>query len=117
MAQSTVPATQANLRERPDLSVRARAATVNLFFYVVMAALAIVFLAPLLWMITASLKPENEVLVIPPTFIPRDFQYENYVEVWGVIPRFLYNSVKLAGLTVGGVLIVTSMAGYAFARL
>lgn len=117
MAQSTLPLDQATLREGPDVAVRARSMAVNLFFYVVMAVLAVIFLAPLLWMITASLKPENEVLVIPPTFIPRHFQFENYVEVWGVIPRFLYNSVKLAALTVGGVLIVTSMAGYAFARL
>lgn len=117
MAQTTLPYDQTTLQERPDIAVRARSATVNLFFYALMAVLALVFLAPLLWMITASLKPENEVLVIPPTFIPRHFQFENYVEVWGVIPRFLYNSVKLAALTVGGVLIVTSMAGYAFARL
>ncbi len=119
MAQSTLPIEHAApaLRERPETGVRVRTIAVNLFFYLVMAALAIVFLAPLLWMITASLKPENEVLSIPPSFIPRDFQYQNYIEVWGVIPRFLYNSVKLATLTVGGVLIVTSMAGYAFARL
>lgn len=98
-------------------AVRLRRLAVDLVFYVIMSALAAAFLAPLFWMVTASLKPENLVLTIPPTFIPRHFQWENYQEVFQVIPLFLYNSFKLAFLTVTGVLLVTSMAAYAFARL
>ncbi len=90
---------------------------VNLFFYALMSALAVAFLAPLLWMVTASLKPEHLVLSLPPDFLPRHFRWENYREVFEVIPLFLYNSVKLAFLTVTGVLLVTSLAAYAFARL
>jgi multiple sugar transport system permease protein len=89
----------------------------NAFFYVLMTALALAFLAPLAWMITASLKPEREVLSLPPSFIPDDFQWANYREVWEVIPRFLWNSVKLAVINVVGVLFVASLAAYAFARL
>ena len=87
------------------------------FFYALMTVLAIIFLAPLAWMITASLKTESEVMVTPPTFYPRDFQWENYRAVWEVIPRFLWNSVKLAAFNVVGVLFVTSLAAYAFARM
>jgi multiple sugar transport system permease protein len=87
------------------------------FFYLLMTLLAVVFLAPLAWMITASLRPENKVLELPPAFIPRDFRWENYQEVWDVIPRFLYNSVKLATINVIGVAFVASLAAYAFARL
>ena len=47
----------------------------EVFFYLVMTALAVIFLAPLAWMITASLRPENKVLEMPPAFIPTDFQY------------------------------------------
>src|SRR5215213_4008593 len=98
-------------------SVRARRLAVDLFFYVVMTALAIVFMAPLVWMVSSSLKPEPDVLAIPPTFIPRQFEWQNYVDVWAVVPRFLYNSVKLALLSVVGVLFVSSLAAYAFARI
>ncbi len=98
-------------------AVRARQFGVNLFFYALMSALAVAFLAPLLWMVTASLKPESLVLSLPPDFLPRHFRWENYQEVFAVIPLFLYNSVKLAFLTVTGVLLVTSLAAYAFARL
>jgi multiple sugar transport system permease protein len=86
-------------------------------FYILMTALAVVFLAPLAWMITASLRPEREVLSIPPEFIPRDFVWQNYQTVWDVIPRFLWNSVKLAAINVVGVLFVTSLAAYSFARI
>jgi multiple sugar transport system permease protein len=98
-------------------AVQLRHFGVNLIFYAIMSALAVVFLAPLLWMVTASLKPEYLVLAIPPTFLPRHFQWENYAVVLGVIPIFAYNSFKLAFLTVGGVLLITPLAAYAFARL
>ena len=98
-------------------SERARRLAVDLVFYVVMTALAVIFIAPLVWMVGASLKPEADVLAIPPTFIPRQFEWQNYVDVWAVIPRFLYNSVKLALLSVAGTLFVSSLAAYAFARM
>lgn len=87
------------------------------FFYALMTALAVLFLAPLAWMITASLRPENKVLALPPAFVPRDFQWQNYQEVWDVIPQYLFNSVKLAAINVVGVTFVASLAAYAFARL
>jgi multiple sugar transport system permease protein len=102
---------------RTAASVRARRLGVDLFFYVIMTALAVVFMAPLVWMVSSSLKPEPDVLAIPPTFIPRQFEWQNYVDVWAVVPRFLYNSVKLALFSVVGVLFVSSLAAYAFARI
>ena len=89
----------------------------NLFFYALMSALAFAFIAPLLWMVTASLKPEYLVLSLPPDFFPRHFEWANYAEVFSVIPIFLFNSFKLAIISVVGVLFVNSLAGYAFARL
>ena len=96
---------------------RARQIAVEVFFYALMTLLALMFMAPLVWMVTASLKPENQVMAIPPTFLPRHFQWENYTEAWGSIQGFLFNSVKLAVLSVGGTLFVSSLAAYAFARI
>ncbi len=117
MANVSQPLARPAVRQRAAASVRARRFTVNAFFYALMTALAVAFLAPLLWMVTASLKPENLVLSTPPDFLPRHFRWENYREVFDVIPLFAYNSFKLAFLTVTGVLFVTSLAAYAFARL
>lgn len=117
MAQLSQPLTGPQSPAPSRTAVRIRHLATNLVFYVIMGVLAVVFLAPLLWMLTASLKPEYLVLATPPTFLPRHFQWENYQAVLKVIPLFAFNSFKLAFLTVGGVLIVTPLAAYAFARL
>lgn len=102
---------------RPPHALTARFMVGRVALYLVMGALALVFIAPLLWMVTASLKPEREVLSIPPTFLPRHFEYQNYLEVGRIIPLFLFNSVKLATLSVTGTLFISSLAAYAFARI
>jgi len=117
MAQLSSPLTSPVSPRRARTGVQLRHLGVNLIFYAIMSALALAFLAPLLWMVTASLKPEYLVLAIPPTFLPRHFQWENYGAVLSVIPIFAFNSFKLAFLTVGGVLLITPLAAYAFARL
>ncbi|MEJ7839681.1 MAG: carbohydrate ABC transporter permease [Thermomicrobiales bacterium] len=85
--------------------------------YVVMAILALAFALPLIWMISTSLKPESEVLSIPPTFIPRDPQWANYRETFSTIRDFLWNSTYLAVLNVVLLLVFASAAAYGFARL
>lgn len=117
MAQLSRPLARPVPPRQARIAVQLRYFGVNLIFYVIMSALAVAFLAPLLWMVTASLKPEYLVLATPPTFLPRHFQWENYQAVLKVIPIFAFNSFKLAFLTVGGVLLITPLAAYAFARL
>jgi multiple sugar transport system permease protein len=85
--------------------------------FAVLIVLAVVFAMPLIWMVSASLKPENEVLKSPPTFLPSTVQWGNYSQAGhGLLPFFL-NSCKLAALNVGFLLVFASMAGYGFARL
>ncbi|HEY0693435.1 MAG TPA: carbohydrate ABC transporter permease [Kribbella sp.] len=85
--------------------------------FAVLLFFAVVFAMPLLWMVSASLKPENEVLQTPPTFIPTTFLWSNYSQAGnGLLPFFL-NSMKLATLNVGFLLFFAALAGYGFARL
>jgi multiple sugar transport system permease protein len=84
---------------------------------IVLVVLAGVFAMPLLWMLSASLKPENEVLASPPDFVPSTFQWANYAQAAdGLLPFFL-NSVQLAVLNVTFLLFFAALAGYGFARL
>ena len=91
--------------------------TSRVSLYVVMSLFAVAFLLPLIWMVSASLRPEAQVLAVPPKFLPNDAQWNHYAQVFQLIPVFLFNSVKLAVLNVVGILVVASMAGYAFGRL
>lgn len=102
---------------RSKATARARSAIGALGAYVVMVALAIFFALPLVWMISTSLKQESEVLTIPPTWFPSQPQWENYVTTFNTIKTFMWNSTYLAVLNVAGLLLVSSMAAYGFARL
>ncbi|GAA4996726.1 carbohydrate ABC transporter permease [Actinopolymorpha pittospori] len=102
----------ADQRTNPTL-----ARVLDVITYIVMIGLAIAFVLPLLWMIGASLKEEGQVLAVPPTLFPSQPQWANYVQVLELIPVFFWNSVKLAFINVFGLLIVASLAGFAFGRL
>jgi multiple sugar transport system permease protein len=105
------------VEHRTPPSVHVRHFIVEGFFYLLMTLLAVAFLLPLIWMFSTSLKPEADALTVPPNFIPTDLQLQNYVQTFQTIPVFLFNSVKLAAFNVVGLLLVASLAGYAFARI
>lgn len=83
--------------------------------------LGILFLLPLLWMLSSSLKTGAEVFGNDFHWIPREIQWENYARVWttGAIPfiRAMGNSVFVAILSVLGQVIISSMTGYALAKI
>jgi multiple sugar transport system permease protein len=85
--------------------------------YVVMAAFALAFLGPLLWMLGTSLRPEADVARNPLAFVPTTLSPQNYTDAFSTVLPFFLNSVKLAVFSVVGVLVVASLAGYAFARM
>jgi ABC-type glycerol-3-phosphate transport system permease component len=74
---------------------------------------------PFVWAAISSLKPVEEIRVLPPTFWPSHFAWSNYPEV--VTTTFFagwaQNSVVIAILATVGTVITAAMAGYAFARL
>ncbi|MFN8378953.1 MAG: hypothetical protein U0452_09800 [Anaerolineae bacterium] len=79
-------------------------------------AAPIIMLAPLMWMITLSLKP-SELTYCPPYLIPTTFQWSNYVDAWQAanFPRYYLNTAIMAlGITVGQVLFLFLYAAYRF---
>lgn len=80
---------------------------------------AVPLLAPLVWTVSTSLKPEFDVFQVPPQLIPDTFRWQNYVEIFEFAPlaQQYFNSVYIAIVNVVGTLVVASFAGYALARL
>lgn len=75
---------------------------------------------PFIWLISTSLKGINEdIFLYPPTIIPTDFTWTNYIEVWQRVNFLGYfaNSMIVAGLTVLLNLILSSLAAYPLARM
>lgn len=78
------------------------------------------FLAPLAFMISGSLRPNERVLVTGwEAFLPLEGTLDNYRAVFRQLdfPRFLGNSLIVCGIITVGGLVVNSMAGYALSRL
>ena len=84
-------------------------------------ALAILFLMPLLWMISSSLKQGIEVFASNFQWVPDIIRWENYSRVWfsKEVPfwKLYLNSFKIAILGTAGQLLVSSMAGYSLAKI
>lgn len=93
--------------------------TGNIIVAVALLIGGIVMVAPLLWMVSTSLKTQDGVFALPPEWIPPVPQWENYVRVWTAGP--LLSGIKnslVVSLTVTIVGTVTStLAAFAFAKL
>jgi ABC-type glycerol-3-phosphate transport system permease component len=77
------------------------------------------FLTPLIWMISSSLKPTYAVLAVPPTLLPNPVKWSNYPEALSIVPfgRFMLNSLFVSVVTVIGHLFSCTLIAYGFARL
>ena len=80
---------------------------------------ACLFLFPFFWMLSNALRQDSEVFTIPPRLLPSHIAWHNFAQAWLYLPfgRFFTNSALVAGAITVIVLIVSSFAGYAFARL
>jgi multiple sugar transport system permease protein len=90
--------------------------------YGLLIILAFLFIAPILFMVVGSLKPDDLVLSQAGTinaFIPAQASLQNYRDVFQRVAfgQFFLNSLLINSVIVGAGLIVNSLAGYALARL
>jgi multiple sugar transport system permease protein len=96
------------------LSVRARVA-----LYGVLCLLALPFVFPTWWMVTSSVKPVGDIFAFPPSLIPTEASLSAYRRVFELQPfaQQYLNSGYIAAVVTVGTLAVSSLAGYAFARI
>ncbi|NUO57366.1 MAG: carbohydrate ABC transporter permease [Hamadaea sp.] len=91
----------------------------RVLLYVVLIVAAVAILVPFLWMISASLKRNNEVLTVPVQWIPKDFQWKNFSDIWTQIPlgTYLRNTVFLSAVITFLQVLTGSFAAYGFAKM
>lgn len=87
--------------------------------YTLLSLLALVFVLPLIWMLSTSLKADQQIFAMPPQWIPETIMWGNYLRVLEVMPfwTYLFNSVLITGLTIVGTVLSGSLVAYAFACL
>lgn len=84
-----------------------------------LSVLAIFTLVPFFWMISSSLKTNNEVFTVPIRWIPATFHPENYSIIWERIPlaTFFKNTAFLSIVITLIQLFTSSFAAYGFSKM
>ena len=114
MAARSSPLPVPRLAARP----RARRQIGAVVTYAAAVLIGLVFLAPLAWTLSTSLKDVATVVIFPPTLLPNPPHPENYVEIFRKAPfgRWIANSAQIALLATLGTVVSATLVAYSFAR-
>jgi multiple sugar transport system permease protein len=98
---------------------RRRRASRGLLSQALLTLVLLFFLAPFIWAVLTALKPADEVFSTPPKPLGSRIVWSNFADAWNYLPfgRFMVNGLVVS---VGGTLVVlvsSTLAAYAFARL
>lgn len=91
----------------------------RILLYAILIFTAVTMLIPFVWMVSASLKLNQDVFTFPIQWIPDQPRWRNYVDIWSQIPLalFIYNTSKLTIIVTLLQLLTSSFAAYAFSKL
>lgn len=105
-------------RRRPARRT-ARSLIARIFVYALAVIVAAAILTPFLWMVSSSLKLDNDVFTIPIQWIPHDVQWRNFADIWTRIPMatYLRNTVFLSTVITLLQVLTGSFAAYGFAKV
>lgn len=95
--------------------------------HAVLIALCIPFVLPLVWMVSTSLKPDDQIYAREGfesalslrSLLPSPFVWSNYPDAMRTVPlrAYLQNTLFLCGLNVTGAVLSSAVVAYGFARL
>jgi len=89
----------------------------NLAIHLFLISVAVTCIFPLLWMVGSSLKTQQTIFT-DMSLIPRQMHWQNYYHAWieGGFGRYFINSIIYTVCVVIGIIIVSSLAAFAFSR-
>jgi ABC-type glycerol-3-phosphate transport system permease component len=93
----------------------------SVIVYALLILLSLVFVFPLFWMVTTALKPDYQVFLWPPRWIPDPIQWSNFREALTdpLLPFhiFVKNTMIIEVGMIAGRLLSCTVVAYGFARL
>lgn len=91
----------------------------RIFTWAMLIGGAIVMALPFLWLLSSSLKPEQEIFLFPPKWIPNPVRFQNYVEALTYKPfgRYIANTMWIVALNLVAIIGSASLCAYGFARI
>lgn len=107
-------------RSRGDSRDSRRRSRMNtIVLYVILVVASIPFIYPTVWMILSAFKPTSEIFSQPPMLWPTNWTLDGFAKIFTAQP-FLQqygNSLYIAVIVTAGSLVISGLAGYAFARM
>ena len=87
--------------------------------YIILILLGFLYIFPFLWMVSTSIKPDEELFSWPPNLIPSRINFKNYPDALNFIPfgNYIKNTLVYCILTVIGVTCSCTFAAYGFSRI
>ncbi|MBN1347091.1 MAG: carbohydrate ABC transporter permease [Phycisphaerae bacterium] len=84
----------------------------------ILAAVSLMMLAPLAWLVMSAMKTNSEIFNSPWS-PPAELRFGNFAKAWTVarLGTYVFNSVWITSVSVVAILALSSMAAFAFARL
>ncbi|MFH0790943.1 MAG: carbohydrate ABC transporter permease [Candidatus Omnitrophota bacterium] len=103
---------------KTDGYYKTKKTALNVLIHLFLLTVAVTCIYPLLWMVASSLKTQDTIFK-DFSLLPHQFHFENYILAWqgGGFGRNFLNSIFYTVSVVFGIVIVSSLAAYAFARL
>ncbi|WP_166848212.1 carbohydrate ABC transporter permease [Isoptericola sp. BMS4] len=104
----TAPVTRPARRLRPG----------RVALYAVLGLLTVVYVAPLLWAVSSSLKDRSDIFAFPPSLIPDPATVDNYANLLATQPfwRWMLMSTVVAAVSTVATVFLCSLAGFGFAK-
>jgi multiple sugar transport system permease protein len=107
------PATRIGMRNRKLMQ--------RIMIYAILIVIAILVIAPMLWMLSTALKPKSQWFLPEIYWIPKTITLDNFNKLFEnrslPIERWFLNSFLVSSTITLLVVVVDSLAGYAYARL
>lgn len=87
--------------------------------YLILVAAAVVFVLPFVWMVLASLMTNNEIVAVPFRWIPEQWQFDHYAQIWSRtdMATWLGNTVFFAVAVTTLQVFTGSFAAYGFSKV
>lgn len=61
---------------------------------IILSVLSVIVLIPFIWMVSSSVKQNNQVFSIPIQWIPTEFHWDNYAKIWTTIPLLTFLRIQ-----------------------
>jgi raffinose/stachyose/melibiose transport system permease protein len=90
-----------------------------IIMYIIVIIFAILAIYPIYWLVIQSFKTTQEYMTASKLALPKAWNYKNYPFAWinGKFTILFFNSILYTSVTVVSVIILSFMAGFAFAKL